>query len=116
MASALFNADVCNAATVIIIMMVAVGWLVSVLEKKNPHLGSPSRGAYWGLMSFLNAADDKPGTRLGRLLTIVWLMSNLISLSIITCAPRDDAQPAARGGSLTQPPPARATARSSAQS
>jgi hypothetical protein len=64
----------------------AVGWVISVVERHNPHLGSISRGAYWGLMSFLNAADEKPGTRLGRFLTIIWLMSNLISLSIITCA------------------------------
>ena len=57
-ASALFNPDVCNAATVIVIMAIVAGWLASFLERVNPHLGSVSRGAYWGLMQFLNAARD----------------------------------------------------------
>jgi hypothetical protein len=59
---ALFNADVGNAATVIIIMLVAVGWVIAVIERRNPHLGSVSRGSYWGLMMFLNAADEGPNS------------------------------------------------------
>ena len=54
---ALFNADVANVATVIIIMLVAVGWVIAILERRNPHLGSVSRGSYWGIMMFLKAAD-----------------------------------------------------------
>lgn len=83
-ASALFNPDVCNAATVIVIMAIVAGWLASFLERVNPHLGSVSRGAYWGLMQFLNAADNKPLSRSGRVLTILWLLASIISLSVIT--------------------------------
>ena len=82
--SALFNPDVCNAATVIVIMAIAAGWVAAVLERKNPHLGSVSRGSYWGLMQFLNAADEKPQTRPGRFLTILWLLASIVSLSVIT--------------------------------
>lgn len=81
---ALFNADTCNAATVIIIMAVAAGWLASILERNNPHLGSPSRGAYWGLMQFLNGADNKPQGRAGRVLTIFWILAGIVSLSVFT--------------------------------
>ena len=82
--SALFNPDVCNAATVIVIMAIAAGWVASILERKNPHLGSASRGAYWGLMQFLNAAEDKPQTRPGRFLTVLWMLAGIVSLSVIT--------------------------------
>ena len=82
--SALFNPDVCNAATVIVILAIAAGWVAAILERKNPHLGSVSRGSYWGLMSFLNAADDKPQTRPGRFLTILWLLASIVSMSVIT--------------------------------
>ena len=82
--SALFNPDVCNVATVIVIMAIAAGWVASFLERKNPHLGSVSRGSYWGMMQFLNAADEKPQSRPGRFLTIMWLMASIISLSVIT--------------------------------
>ena len=84
--SALFNADVCNAATVIVVMMNAVGWVFSFIERRNPHLGSVSRGAYYGLMSFLNGAEDKPQSKIGRALTVIWLFCCIISLSVITCA------------------------------
>ena len=85
--SALFNPDVCNVATVIVIMAIAAGWVASILERRtngNPHLGSPSRGAYWGLMQFLNSVDEKPHSRPGRVLTIMWLAASIISLSVIT--------------------------------
>ena len=97
-------------------MQGTIGWLVSFIERRNPHLGSISRASFYGLMSFLNAADNKPETRLGRTLTIVWLMANVISLSIITCVARWRSARAVacwNGGMLARPSPrrsARATA------
>ena len=82
--SGLFNADVCNAATVIAIMAIAAGWVASILERKNPHLGTVSRGSYWGILQFLNAAEKKPQSRPGRILTVLWLLTSVLSLSVVT--------------------------------
>jgi hypothetical protein len=83
--SALFSTEVGNAGIVILIMMVMVGWCISAVDRSNPHLGTISRGSYWGLMSFLSAAETTPQSKLGRMLNIVWLLTNLISLSVIQC-------------------------------
>ncbi len=82
--SSLFNADVCNAVTVIVVIACSAGFLVSLLEKQNPHMGTFSRGAYWGLMTFLNSAEEHPRRKPARLVMIVYMLANLISLSIIT--------------------------------
>ncbi len=83
-ASALFNADVGNAALVILIMIIAVSFLICIVEHDNPHLGSFSRGAYWGLMSFFLMAENWPVSKKGRFITVVWLATNLVSMSVIT--------------------------------
>jgi len=82
--SSLFNADVCNAVTVIVIIACSCGFLVSFLERNNKHVGTLSRGAYWGLMTFLNSSEEGPRMKSGRIVMIVYMMSNLISVSIIT--------------------------------
>ena len=65
-------------------MMISVGFLVHLVEHENPHLGSFSRGTYWGLMSFFLMAENMPQSKKGRFLTAVWLCTNLVSMSVIT--------------------------------
>ena len=82
--SSLLNADVCNVATVIVIMACSAGFLVSMLESKNPHMGTFSRGAYWALFTFINGADEHPRAKSGRIVMVMLALSNMITVSIIT--------------------------------
>jgi hypothetical protein len=83
-ASALFNADVGNATLVILLMTASAGFLMHLIERGNPHLGSFSRSSYWSLMTFFLLADQTPLTKQGRFLQVVWLATNLVSMSVIT--------------------------------
>ena len=83
-ASALFNADVGNAVLVILLMTASAGFIMHVIERDNPHLGSFSRSSYWSLMTFFLLADQTPLTKQGRFLQVVWLATNLVSMSVIT--------------------------------
>jgi ABC-type amino acid transport substrate-binding protein len=82
--SSLFNSDVCNVATVIVIIACSAGFLVSLLERKNPHVGTLSRGAYWALFTFINGADEHPRQKSGRTVMVMLALSNMITVSIIT--------------------------------
>ena len=54
--SSVFNTDVLNAFSVIIILNMAAGYTAHALERRSLHLGTVSRGAYWSVMNFLWAA------------------------------------------------------------
>ena len=82
--SALFNADVGNAVLVILLMTASAGFIMHLIERDNPHLGSFSRSSYWSLMTFFLLADQTPLTKQGRFLQVVWLATNLVSMSVIT--------------------------------
>ena len=82
--SSLFNSDVCNVATVIVIIACSAGFLVSLLERKNPHVGTLSRGAYWALFTFISGADEQPRQKSGRTVMVMLALSNMITVSIIT--------------------------------
>ena len=82
--SSLFNSDVCNVATVIVIIACSAGFLVSLLERKNPHVGTLARGAYWALFTFINGADEHPRQKSGRTVMVMLALSNMITVSIIT--------------------------------
>jgi hypothetical protein len=82
--TALFSPDVCNAATVILIIACSAGFLVSLLEKRNMHLGTPSRGLYWSLLTFLMVAEEQPRQKPARVVMILYLLANIVGLSVIT--------------------------------
>ena len=75
--TALFSADVCNAVTVIIIITCSAGFLVSLLERRNMHLGTFSRGVYWGLLTFLAAAEEQPRQKMARVIMILYILANI---------------------------------------
>ncbi len=45
--SSVFNNDMLNCFSVMVLISMTCGYLASLLERKNMHLGSVSRGAYW---------------------------------------------------------------------
>jgi hypothetical protein len=45
--SAVFNNDMLNATSVMVIISMACGYAVYLLERKNAHLGTAPRGIYW---------------------------------------------------------------------
>ena len=75
--TALFSPEVCNAVTVILIITCTAGFLISLLEKKNMHLGTFSRGAYWGLLTFIGAAEEEPRQKSARIVMILFILANI---------------------------------------
>jgi hypothetical protein len=51
--SSVFNNDMLNCFSVMVLISMTCGYLACMLERKNMHLGSLSRGAYWSIMNFL---------------------------------------------------------------
>ena len=45
--SSVFNNDMLNCFSVMVLISMTCGYLASLLERKNMHLGTVSRGAYW---------------------------------------------------------------------
>ena len=82
--SALFSPEVCNAATAILIIVCSAGFLVSLMEKGNMHLGTPSRGVYWAALTFLNVAEEQPRKKPARILMILYLLANIVGLTVLT--------------------------------
>jgi hypothetical protein len=82
--TALFSPDVCNAATVILIITCSAGFLVALLERNNMHLGTPSRGLYWSFLTFLMVAEEQPRQKPARIVMIAYLLANIVGLSVIT--------------------------------
>ena len=82
--AALFSPEVCNAATAILIIVCSAGFLVSILERGNMHLGTPSRGVYWSALTFLNCAEEQPRKKPARILMILYLLANIVGLTVLT--------------------------------
>jgi hypothetical protein len=57
--SAVFNNDMLNATSVMVIISMACGYLVFLLERKNAHLGTAPRGVYWSIMTFLTVSGAR---------------------------------------------------------
>ena len=82
--SALFSPEVCNAATAILIIVCSAGFLVSLLERGNMHLGTPSRGVYWSALTFLMVNEEEPRNKSGRIVMILYLLANIVGLTVLT--------------------------------
>ena len=82
--SALFSPEVCNAATAILIIVCSAGFLVSLLERGNMHLGTPSRGVYWSALTFLMINEEEPRNKAGRIVMIMYLLANIVGLTVLT--------------------------------
>ena len=82
--SAVFNADVGNAALVILLISGAAGFIMWVVERNNPDMGSFSRASYWSIMTFFLLPESFPSTKPGRFIQLVFLAANVLSMSIIT--------------------------------
>jgi hypothetical protein len=61
--SAVFNNDMLNATSVMVIISMACGYLVFLLERKNSHLGTAPRGVYWSIMTFLTVSGAREALR-----------------------------------------------------
>jgi ABC-type amino acid transport substrate-binding protein len=82
--AALFSPEVCNAATAILIIVCSAGFLVSLLERGNMHLGTPSRGVYWAALTFLASAEEQPRKKPARILMVLYLLANIVGLTVLT--------------------------------
>ena len=82
--AALFSPEVCNAATAILIIVCSAGFLVSLLERGNMHLGTPSRGVYWSALTFLMVTEEQPRKKPARILMILYLLANIVGLTVLT--------------------------------
>ena len=85
---AILSFDVLNAATPVFIALVGFGWLMYAVERKeNPkQFHSQHAGVYFAFvsMSTFGFGDIAPVTRTGRLLTIAWTMTSVLSLAAFT--------------------------------
>lgn len=82
--SAVFNADVGNAATVILLIGMVSGYIVAALERTNTNLGTAPRGAYWALFTYLLVSEEDPRSKPGRVIMVVYMLANIVSLCILT--------------------------------
>lgn len=80
----LFSSDVLNCATVMIIITCAAGFLVFALERGNPHMGTPSRAAYWALFFLLGNSDEDPRNKAGRTVLALYAVCNIVTMSVLT--------------------------------
>ena len=85
---AILSYDVLNAATPVFIALVGFGWLMYLVERRdNPkQFHSQHAGVYFAFvsMSTFGFGDIAPATRTGRLLTIAWTMTSVLSLAAFT--------------------------------
>jgi hypothetical protein len=80
----LFSSDVLNCATVMIIITVVAGFVVFALERRNPHLGTLSRSAYWSFFFLLANSDEDPRNKAGRTVMALYALCNLVTISVLT--------------------------------
>ena len=66
-----------NCFSVMVLISMACGYAACMLERKNMHLGTLPRGAYWAIMSFLQVSENEPVRKKGRLLMILMLCGNI---------------------------------------
>ena len=81
--SSIFNNDMLNAFSVIVLISTTCGYLASMLERKNMHLGTVSRGAYWSIMNFLATSENEPVRKKGRTLMVIMMCANLLGVQVI---------------------------------
>jgi ABC-type amino acid transport substrate-binding protein len=81
--SAVFNNDILNCATVIIVMVMSAGAIVHALERRNIHLGTLSRGVYWAMLAFVGAAENEPVRKPSRFVMIIFLLANVLAVNVL---------------------------------
>jgi ABC-type amino acid transport substrate-binding protein len=81
--NSVFNNDMLNAFSVIVLISMTCGYLASMLERKNMHLGTVSRGAYWSIMNFLANSENEPVRKKGRTLMIIMMCANMLGMQVI---------------------------------
>jgi hypothetical protein len=90
--SSVFNNDMLNCFSVMVLISMACGYLACLLERKNMHLGTVSRGAYWSIMNFLQSSENEPVSKKGRTLMIIMVrppcLSSLRGGPLTRCVPR----------------------------
>ena len=90
--SSVFNNDMLNAFSVIVLISMTCGYLASILERKNMHLGTVSRGAYWSIMNYLQNSENEPVRKKGRTLMIIMMFANMRAppqhrcVVVVTCS------------------------------
>ena len=77
-----------NCATVMIVIMCASGYIVHFLEHQNMHLGTLSRGTYWGVMTFLQASENEPRRKKARVIMIIAMLANILAMNGAAPRPR----------------------------
>lgn len=85
---AILSYEVLNAATPVFIALVSFGWVMVLVERKaNPkQFKSQLAGVYFAFVSMatFGFGDLAPVTRTGRVLTILWTITSVLSLSAFT--------------------------------
>jgi hypothetical protein len=84
---AIFSVEVLNAATPILIGIICFGWVMYILERHdNKQFHAQHGGVYFGFVSIatFGYGDLAPVTRLGRLLTVFWCITSILSISALT--------------------------------
>ena len=81
--SSVFNNDMLNAFSVIVLISMTCGYLASILERKNMHLGTVPRGAYWSIMNYLQTSENEPVRKKGRTLMIIMMFANMLGMQVI---------------------------------
>jgi len=79
-ASCVFNNDMLNAFSVIVLITMTCGYLIHLLERKNLHLGTLSRGAYWSIMAILQNCDNQPARKKARILMVLMMFANILGM------------------------------------
>ena len=81
--SSVFNNDMLNCFSVMVLISMTCGYLACILERKNMHLGTVSRGAYWSIMNFLQSSENEPVRKKGRTLMIFMMFANILGMQVL---------------------------------
>ena len=82
--TAVFNADVCNAFSVLALCVLSAGFLIGLVERRNEVLGSPARGLLWSFRTFLAVSEEFPRNKPGKAFMIFAMLANILAMSIVT--------------------------------
>jgi len=82
--NAVFNADVCNAVSVLVLCVLSAGFLIGLVERRNEVLGSPARGLLWSFRTFLAVSEEFPRNKPGKMFMILAMLCNILAMSIVT--------------------------------
>ena len=81
--SAVFNHDILNLFSILLIMSMSAGFLVHLLERKNMHLGTVSRGAYWSIMTLLTFSENEPVRKRARVVFICYALGLIAWMNVL---------------------------------